>query len=188
MSSPAAPDFGTGADSANVAIPMSEQDSAADDAANAFAFASLADIEANWQPDRGGPLLPQENAWAQSLLNQAGLWIRGRKAQAGQTISDGDPAARIVSIDVVRAALRRDGFPGIHSGTHTVDGRSDSWSGPRTATTDDIARTLVFSDYQRQLLGLWGPTEPVGTFGNAHRAIDPPHIHAPLIGEFGQWW
>ncbi len=188
MSSPAAPDYGSGADNASIGMSMQEAVSAADAMANALAFATLADIQANWRPDHGGPLLPEECGWAQTLLNQAGIWIRGRKAAAGQTIADGDPAARIVSIDVVRAALRRDEFPGVHSGTHTVDGRSDTWSGTRNATVEDIARTLVFSDYQWQLLGLWGPTEPVATFGNIRRDIDPPHIHAPLWPWFGEWW
>lgn len=151
-----------------------------------FAFAAVADIANNWQPITAAA----DVAWCQSLIDAAGLWIRNRMAEAGQSIATGDPRGFIVTVDVVRATLRRDPFDAVHSGTHLVDGRSDSWSGPRTASTDDAARKLVFSPWHEQLLGLFKPTRPVGQFGNALRPVDPIVIGGvawPLTDP-GQFW
>ncbi|WP_040853809.1 hypothetical protein [Nocardia niigatensis] len=134
-----------------------------------YAFATTTDVANNWCTFKS----TADQKWCQSLLDAAGMWITQRFASIGQTIALTDPRGFIVSVDVVRAAMERAQYPGIHSGTHLVDGRSDSWSGPRTATTDDAARTLVFAPYHEQLLGLFKPTQPVGQFGNAMRPVDP---------------
>ncbi|MEU6580664.1 hypothetical protein [Nocardia sp. NPDC046763] len=153
---------------------------------DAFAFAAPSDVSNNWCTFKS----QADQQWCQTLLDAAGLWITNRFAAIGQTIPLSDPRGFIVSIDVVRAAMERAKYPGIHSGTHLVDGRSDSWSGPRTATTDDAGRTLVFTPYHEQLLGLFKPTQPVGQFGNVMRPVDPIILGGedwPLVDR-SLWW
>lgn len=151
-----------------------------------YAFATTADVANNWAVFKTA----QDEAWCQSLLDQAGVWITQKLTAVGKSIAAGDPRAWLVSVDVVRAAMSRAQYPGIHGGTHLVDGRSDTWSAPRTATVDDIARTLVFTDYHLQLLGLFAPTAPVGQFGNALRPVDPIIIGGVAwpVNDQSQWW
>jgi hypothetical protein len=151
-----------------------------------FAFATPVDVANNWCTFKTAA----DQQWCQSLLDEAGIWITGKFASLGQTIALSDPRGYIVSVDVVRAAMERAKYPGIHSGTHLVDGRSDTWSGPRTASTDDTARTLVFSPYHEQLLGLFAPTRPAGQFGNALRPVDPIIIGGVAwpLWDPGQFW
>lgn len=152
---------------------------------DSYAFATPTDIANNWCTF--ATIADQQ--WCQTLLNEAGMWITQRFTSIGQSIALSDPRGYIVSIDVVRAAMERAKYPGIHSGTHVVDGRSDSWSGPRTASTDDTARTLVFSPWHEQLLGLFKSTQPAGQFGNAMRPVDPIILGGedwPLVDR--SWW
>ncbi len=92
-------------------------------------------------------------------------------------------AARIVSIEVVRAALQRDVFNGAASGKITRGGRTDEWSLSRTATVEQLARTLVFSEYHEQLLGLWKPTGPRYAMGSTSPGPDPT-MTRPWLGKW----
>lgn len=128
------------------------------------AFAQTTDVSATWRT-----LNAAQTAYASLLLDAAALWIRNKKPG----IADGDPAARIVSIQVVRDALQRDVFGGSPSGTRTYGKKTESWTTARTATIAELAQTLVFGPYQLQLLGIFQPTGPRGQFGNARPAVDP---------------
>jgi hypothetical protein len=129
------------------------------------AFASNTDVSGTWRA-----LSDAETAYADLLLDAAALWIRNRLPG----ILDSDPAARIVSIEVVRAALQKNKLEGLNTYTRTVGGRTESWTGARTATSEELARTLEFSEYHQQLLGIWKPKAgPRYTMGNAYCGVDP---------------
>lgn len=138
------------------------------------AFATTTDVSGTWRA-----LSAAETAYADLLLDAAAVWIRGRKPG----IADDDAAARIVSIEVVRSALQKNKLEGLNTYTRTVGGRTESWTGARTATAEELARTLEFSQYHQQLLGIWKPTGPRYTMGNAYRPVD--EIRLP--GSEGIW-
>ena len=127
------------------------------------AFATTADVAGTWRT-----LNAEQTAYAQLLLNAAELWIRGKVPG----IDDNSVAAHIVSIEVVRAALQRDAFGGAPSGKQTRGGKTDEWTTARTATVEELARTLVFSDYHLQLLGLWQPSGPSYLMGDRYAMPD----------------
>ncbi|WP_063039719.1 hypothetical protein [Nocardia pseudovaccinii] len=138
------------------------------------AFATYTDVQNTWRT-----LTTPQTAYCNLLLDAAALWIRNRKPN----IADDDPAAKSVSIQVVRDALQRDLFGGTSAGTHTVGNRSDSWTLSRTATLEELARSLVFVDYHYELLGLAPAHGPRGAFGNRYPGPDP--ITLPGASRFG---
>ncbi|MFI5542092.1 hypothetical protein ACIA5H_37625, partial [Nocardia sp. NPDC051900] len=99
-------------------------------------FATTDDVQSTWRT-----LNTEQTAYAELLLQAAAIWIYNRVPG----IDPSSPAAKIVSIEVVRAALQRDVFDGAPSGKITRGNRSDEWTGARTATVEQLARTLVFS-------------------------------------------
>ncbi|MEU6582820.1 hypothetical protein [Nocardia sp. NPDC046763] len=129
-------------------------------------FASTDDVQNSWRT-----LNAQQLNFAGLLLQAAALWITG-KCQAA-SIPVPATAAHIVSIEVVRAALQRDMLDGVPSGKTTRGDRSDEWTNVRTATLEELARTLVFSEYHLQLLGLFQPTGPRYLMGNRYSTPDP---------------
>lgn len=128
-------------------------------------FATHAQVEGTWSV-----LDAAQREYADLLLRAAAFWIRSKVA----SIADDNAAAQVVSIEVVRAALQRDLFGGAESGTQTRGGKTDTWSRARTATVAELADTLVFSDFHRQLLGLAPATGAVYRMGD--RTPDPDPI------------
>lgn len=129
------------------------------------AFATSTDVSSTWRT-----LTTEQAAYATLLLDAAALWIRGRVPG----IAADSAAAKSVSIQVVRDALQRDVFGGATAGTHTVGNRSDSWITSRTASVEELSRTLVFSAYHLELLGLFPANRgPRGTFGDRRLGVDP---------------
>ncbi|MDG3012150.1 hypothetical protein G4X40_18570 [Rhodococcus sp. D2-41] len=124
-------------------------------------FATPDDVEATWRP-----LSAVERSWAGLLLTAAALWIRGRKPG----IDAADPAAKIVSIGVVRSALERNQFEGRGSWSKTVGPRTESGA---AADPTRLAEMLDFTESHLQLLGLWKPTGPRAFFGDRSPGVDP---------------
>lgn len=129
-------------------------------------FASTDDVSGTWRTLNG-----EQTAYAQLLLEAAYVWITGKCAAAGIAVPT--TAAKIVSIEVVRAALQRDCFNGAPSGRVTRGSRSDEWTTARTATVEELARTLIFSEYHLNLLGLFQPTGPTYAMGSRSMGPDP---------------
>lgn len=139
-------------------------------------FAITDDVQGTWRT-----LTDTQIDYAELLLQAAALWITTKCQQAG--IAPNALAAHIVSIEVVRAALQRDRLDGVPSGKTTRGDRSDEWTNVRTATIEELARTLIFSEYHLQLLGLFQPTAPRYAMGSVSRGPDP--IRLPGTGT---WW
>ncbi|MFD6357940.1 hypothetical protein [Nocardia tengchongensis] len=123
----------------------------------------------------------QQLDFAGLLLQAAALWITGKCQAANIPVSTA--AAKIVSIEVVRAALQRDQLDGVPSGKTVRGDRSDEWTNVRTATIEELAQTLVFSEYHQQLLGLWQPTGPRYAMGNRYGTPDP--VILPGVDRWG---
>ncbi|MGU3587430.1 hypothetical protein ACLBYD_30345 [Rhodococcus sp. C26F] len=97
-----------------------------------------------------------ETIWAEQLIASASKWIRKHKP----TIDDDDPDARFVVIEVVRAALTAAKHAGHVSYTKTVGGVT------RSGTLVNPGRSLVFTPYHYQLLGISQSAKPSWTFGD----------------------
>lgn len=132
-------------------------------------FATTTDVQNSWRT-----LNTQQTDYAGLLLQAAALWITGKLP----AIDPGSVAAHIVSIEVVRAALQRDVLDGVPSGKTTRGSRSDEWTNVRTATLEELARTLVFSEYHLNLLGLFQPTGPRYVMGSQSAGPDPIRLPA----------
>ncbi|KZM70761.1 hypothetical protein [Nocardia terpenica] len=137
-------------------------------------FASVADVQSTWRA-----LTPEQAAYAGLLLQAAAVWIYGKLPG----IDPVSPAARIVSVEVVRDALQRDVFEGAPSGKITRGSRSDEWTTARTATVEELAHTLVFSEYHLNLLGLFQPTGPRYAMGSRTRGPDPIRLFGIELGD-----
>lgn len=127
-------------------------------------FASVDDVAGV-----GDPLTGNDAAYASLLLQAAALLITGKKPG----IAPDDPAAKIVSIQLVRDAMDKRRFKGAPSGRVTRGSRSDEWTTARTATIEELARTLILSEYHLNLLGLWQPTGPRYVMGSRDPGPDP---------------
>lgn len=127
-------------------------------------FAAISDVVPTWRT-----LTDEQTAYATLLLQAAALWIYNRVPN----IAPDSPAAKIVSIEVVRAALQRDQLDGVPSGKRTRGSRSDEWTNVRTATVEELAQTLVFSQYHYALLGIRQPSGPQYAMGNRYGTPDP---------------
>jgi hypothetical protein len=141
-------------------------------------FATTTDVQSSWRT-----LTTTQTNYAALLLQAAAWWITGKWAQSG--VNPNPDVAKIVSIEVVRAALQRDVLDGVPSGKITRADRSDEWTNVRTATLEELARTLVFSQYHLELLGLWQPTGPRYVMGDQRWTPDPIRLPATDIYN---WW
>ncbi|MFC9769449.1 hypothetical protein [Rhodococcus jostii] len=102
-------------------------------------FATPTEVEAVWRP-----LSAEETANAALLLTAAAQWIRDNTPD----IADNDPAARFVSIDVVKSALLAGPFTGHASYSKTIG----PWS--KSGTLINPAGALQFTDVHKELLGI----------------------------------
>ncbi|WP_094980340.1 hypothetical protein [Rhodococcus pyridinivorans] len=106
------------------------------------AFATYRDVQDAWRPLRDA-----ERTWAVQLLEAAARWIRRQLPN----IADDDPAAKLVSISVVKSALTAGDASGYVSHSKSIG----PWSKSGTLANPDGA--LVFTDWHKEQLGL-GPT------------------------------
>lgn len=136
-------------------------------------FADPAAVAAGWRA-----LSDTEKVRATELLAAAARWIRRKRDEAGYPIADGDPDARLVSVEVVRGALQRDEaaraaakYAGFSNVSRTVGPRSFSGT---IANSGPAAEALVWTDWAYDTLGLdrggKAPRSARGYFGDgAHR-------------------
>ncbi|MCK8674100.1 hypothetical protein M1M07_23685 [Rhodococcus sp. HM1] len=89
------------------------------------------------------------------LIAAASNWIRTRKPE----IADDDPAARVVVIQVVRAAMATEKYAGHVSYTKTVGGVT------RSGTLANPGALLIFEPSHYQLLGISQAGAPSYFFG-----------------------
>lgn len=134
-------------------------------------FAEVTDVQSSWRT-----LTDVQTTYANLLLQAAAIWIYNRLPN----IDPSSVAAKIVSIEVVRAALQRDQLDGVPSGKKTRGSRSDEWTNVRTATIEELAQTLVFSEYHYALLGIRQPSGPRYSMGSRYPGPDP--IRLPGCG------
>ena len=114
-------------------------------------FATATEIADVWRP-----LSSQERANAEMLLTAAAKWIRDRTTG----LADDDPAAKYVSIDVVKSALVAGPFVGHSSYSKGIG----PWT--KAGTLINPAGALEFTDFHREMLGLNSSPMPVGSFGD----------------------
>ena len=103
------------------------------------AFAEPTDVESVWRP-----LSTQELSNASMLLDAAAQWIRGRLPD----IADDDPTAKLVSIQVTKAAL----IPGAFEGHSSYSKGIGPWT--KAGALINPAAVLVFTDEHKELLGI----------------------------------
>lgn len=100
------------------------------------------------------PLTEAEAKYAALLITAASTWIRAKKPG----ILDNDPAAKLVTIEVVKAAL----LPGVNAGfssvSETVGGKTTAW------TLANASAALRFTDHHYLMLGITISAMPVGHF------------------------
>lgn len=117
-------------------------------------FAQVTELASAWRP-----LTSAEQARATSLLGVASRWIRRRKPD----IADGDPDAKLVVIEVVKAAMLNAAYQGHSSYSKTVGPYTRSG----TLTPESTTGALTFLPWMRELLGIPVGEMPVGEFGDA---------------------
>lgn len=108
------------------------------------AFVTVTELETAWRT-----LTAAQRAYAAQLLESAAGKIREEyRAAKGVEIDPANPAARTVSIEMVRAAIETGAYVGHVSYTRT--------EGPRTksGTLINPGGLLVFTDWHREQLGL----------------------------------
>ena len=116
-------------------------------------FVTVPDVATGWRPLSG-----TEQVWAEQLIAAASLWIRDPNRRPD--IADNDPGARFVVTEVVRAALTAAKHAGHVSYSKTVGGVT------RSGTLVNPGRSLVFTEYHHQLLGISRSAKPSWTFGD----------------------
>lgn len=122
----------------------------------AYAFVMVTDLANAWRA-----LTTAERTYAAQLLDAAGQKIRDAYRGAfGVDIDDDNPAAKTVSIDMVKTAIDTGKYIG-----HVQYGRLE---GPRqkTGTLKNPGGALVFTDYHRQQLGIPITAGPVYRFAD----------------------
>lgn len=102
-------------------------------------FATYQDVQNVWRP-----LSQVEQENARLLLAAAAKWIRDRLPD----IADGDPTAKLVSIQVTKAAL----IPGAFEGHSSYSKGIGPWS--KSGSLINPAAVLVFTDEHKELLGI----------------------------------
>ena len=119
-----------------------------------FAFVTVSELMTSWRT-----LTPAEQIYAGQLLEAAGQKIREEYRDAhGVEIDEAHPAARTVSIELVRAAIATGAYVG-----HIQYARIE---GPRqkSGTLKNPGGALVFTDYHREQLGIPITAGPVYYF------------------------
>ena len=112
-------------------------------------FATPEEVSAGWRP-----LDTVASANALFLLKAVAMWIRARRPD----ITDNDPAAKFVSIDVVRSAMQNAGERGATAFSKAIG----PWN--KSITLSQAAGMIVFSAFHKQLLGIGGEGEPLFSF------------------------
>ncbi len=108
------------------------------------AFVSVTDLVSVWRA-----LTQAQRTYAADLLDAAGEKIRDEYREAfGTEIDQSNPAARTVSIEMVKTAIQTGAYVG-----HIQYGRLE---GPRqkSGTLANPGGALVFTDYHREQLGI----------------------------------
>jgi len=103
---------------------------------------------------RGRPLPTWQQVDAQMMLDAAASWIRERKPD----IAPDDPNAKLVSIQVVKAALASEQYLGLSSFSKTTGEVS------RSGTLTNPGELLRFTDFHKELLGIPFRAGPVWSF------------------------
>ncbi|MDF3309757.1 hypothetical protein P3H15_32585 [Rhodococcus sp. T2V] len=116
-------------------------------------FVTVPDVVTGWRP-----LSAVEGPWAAQLIATASRWIRDPKRRPD--IADDDPDAQFVVIEVVRAALTAAKHAGHVTYSKTVGGVT------RAGTLVNPGRSLVFTEYHHQILGISRSAKPSWTFGD----------------------
>lgn len=114
-------------------------------------FITTDNITSGWRP-----LSTTELVWAEQLIASASKWIRDRKP----AIADDDPDAKFVVTEAVRAALTAARHAGHVSYSKTVGGVT------RSGTLVNPGRSLDFTEFHHQLLGISQVATPRYTFGD----------------------
>ena len=116
-------------------------------------FLTVPELASMWRPMKGA----EETAFATLLIMAASNWIRDKKP----FIDDGDPAAKLVVLAVVKAALLPGDWQGVKSWTRTVD---DATTAAVLSNPDAHLDFEAANAYE--LLGLARNPFPVGYFGD----------------------
>ncbi|AOD24048.1 hypothetical protein IM25_22725 [Rhodococcus sp. p52] len=103
---------------------------------------------------RGRPLPEWQRTDAQMMLDAAASWIRERKPG----IAPDDPNAKLVSIQVVKAALISEAYLGLSAFSKTTGEVT------RSGTLANPGQLLVFTDFHKELLGIPFRAGPVWSF------------------------
>jgi len=114
-------------------------------------FATADEITQGWRP-----LTPGQRTDAEAQIAAVGLWIRDQKPG----IADDSPAAKFVTIEVVRAAIEAGEHAGHVSYSRTVGGLSES------GTLAKASEPMYVTDFHYQLLGISRTAMPRYTFGD----------------------
>lgn len=112
-------------------------------------FADAGVIGSMWRP-----LSQAESEYAADLAEVVSAWIRSRRPG----IADDDPAARVVTVEVVREALTAGARSGLSSWSTTVAHRSES------GTADPAAVDRLITRRHRIMLGLAVTAGPAWSF------------------------
>lgn len=102
------------------------------------------------------PFTDDEKLDVEALIAAAGQWIRRRRPD----IPDSDPTAKLVVTQVVRTAVDMAKHAGLSSFSKATGGVS------RSGTLANPGELLVFTDFQRELLGIPKGPMPKGHFGD----------------------
>lgn len=102
----------------------------------------------------GRSLTAAQKVEAQLLLDAAASWIRDRKPD----IAPDDPNAKLVSIQVVKAALASEPYLGLSSYSKTTGEVT------RSGTLAHPGQFLVFTDFHKELLGIPFRAGPAWSF------------------------
>jgi len=128
------------------------------------------------------PLSTSETQVATLLLQAAAVWIVERKP----TISQDDPMAKVVCLDVVREALTVGKYAGMKQFSRTVGQRMES------GTIADVTGLLDFTAHHRELLGIGGAPAPAIGLDAPCRAFADPALPSNMdgsrIGPAGWYW
>lgn len=112
-------------------------------------FVTITELEGMWRP-----LTEPEKKFAELLITAASNWIRGKKPG----VADTDPAAKLVTIEVVKDALMPGDNAGYSSVSETVGGKTVA------RTLANAAAALRFTDHHYLMLGISISARPVGHF------------------------
>lgn len=125
-----------------------------------YAFVPVTDLQNSWRA-----LTTTERTYAEQLLEAAGKKIRDEYRDAmGAEIDDANPAARTVSIEMVRYAISTGAYTG-----HIVYNRGEG-ARVKGGTLVNPGGALVFTDHHRDQLGIPIHALAIGTFDDCSDA------------------